>query len=99
MSLDRVGDLLAPFLERLGVVQANVAARIIDEWEDLGGEPWAAVARPALLEDGELVLDVVDAATVSVLRYRTGELLERLHRTLGDDTVEVIRLRVTRRPF
>jgi hypothetical protein len=91
--------MLGPFLERLGMAQPNLAARITEEWEEIAGEPWAAAARPAGLRDGELVLDVVDAPTLSVLRYRTGELLERLHRSLGDETVDVIRLRVTRRPF
>lgn len=96
VSLDRIGEMLAPLLEQLGMTRPDTAARIVDEWEELAGEPWASAARPAGLRDGELVVDVVDAATLSLLRYRTGELLERLHGSLGDDVVEVIRLRVAR---
>ena len=99
MSLDPIGEMLTPFLERLGLAQADAAARIVDEWETLAGDPWASDARPGALRNGELVVDVIDAATLSVLRYRTGELLERLHGSLGEGTVEAIRLRVARQPF
>ena len=99
MSLDRIGDMLTPFLERLGMGQPDAAARIVEEWEVIAGDPWASAARPGALRGGELVVEVVDAPTLSVLRYRTGELLERLHESLGEEAVEVIRLRVARQPF
>ena len=99
MSLDPIGEMLTPFLEKLGMGEADHTARIAEEWAALAGEPWADQARPGALRSGELVIDVVDAATVSVLRYRTGELLERLRQSLGEGVVEVIRLRVARQPF
>lgn len=99
MSLDPIGDMLTPFLERLGLSRPDTAARLSSEWEELAGEPWATRARPAGLRNGQLVVDVIDAATVSLLRYRTGELLKRLDDKLGDGTVEVIRLRVAKQPF
>ena len=99
MSLDPISDLLTPFLEKLGVAAPDTAARLTTEWEALAGEPWATQTRPAGLQSGELLVDVVDAATVSLLRYRTGELLERLDEALGEGTVEVVRLRVARQPF
>lgn len=99
MSLDRVGELLAPYLEKLGMNAPDAAARLHSEWEDIAGDPWATASRPAGLSHGELTLDIVDAATLSVLRYRTGELLERLTARLGQDTVTGVRLRVSRRPF
>ena len=99
MSLDPIGDMLTPFLEKLGMERADTAARLVDEWKTLAGDPWATTTRPGPLRSGELVVDVVDAATLSVLRYRTGELLERLHGSLGEGAVEVIRLRVAKQPF
>ena len=99
MSLDPIGDMLTPFLEKLGLAKPDKAARLTIEWEALAGEPWATQARPAGLRSGELLVDVVDSATVSLLRYRTGELLERLDEALGEGTVEVVRLRVARQPF
>lgn len=99
MSLDPIGDMLTPFLEKLGLARPDTAARLTTEWDTLSGEPWATQARPAGLRDGQLVVEVVDAATVSLLRYRTGELLERLDEHLGEGTVEVVRLRVARQPF
>jgi predicted nucleic acid-binding Zn ribbon protein len=99
VSLDPIGEMLTPFLERLGLSRPDTAARLSSEWEELAGEPWATRARPAGLRNGQLVVDVIDAATVSLLRYRTGELLERLDEKLGEGTVEVIRLRVAKQPF
>ncbi|NNC40879.1 MAG: DUF721 domain-containing protein [Acidimicrobiia bacterium] len=99
MGLDPIGDMLTPFLERLGLARPDTAARLGTEWAELAGEPWATDTRPAGLNSGELVVEVRSAATVSVLRYRTGELLERLDEALGEGTVEVIRLRVAREPF
>ncbi|MGI9628266.1 MAG: DUF721 domain-containing protein [Longimicrobiales bacterium] len=99
MSLDPIADMLSPFLEKLGVARPDAAARISSEWAIVAGEPWATQGRPVGLREGELVVDVVDAPTLSLLRYRTGELLKRLDQEVGEGTVEVIRLRVARAPF
>lgn len=99
MSLDPIGDMLTPFLEKLGLARPDAAARISAEWSDLAGEPWSTQAQPVDLRAGELVVEVIDGATLSLLRYRTGELLERLDERLGEGTVEVVRLRVARQPF
>ncbi len=99
MSLDPISDMLAPFLEKLGLARPDTAARISTDWSELVGEPWASQTRPAGLRSGELVVDVAGAGTLSVLRYRTGELLERLDAGLGEGVVEVVRLRVARQPF
>ena len=99
MSLDPIGDMLAPFLEKLGLSRPDTAARLGSEWSELAGDPWATDTRPAGLTSGELVVEVTNSATLSVLRYRTGELLARLDEALGEGAVEVIRLRVAREPF
>lgn len=96
MSLDRVGDLLGPLLEQIGINRIDALATITAGWEDLAGDPWAETTRPAALRHGELLLDVRDAASASILRYRTGELQERLNSAIGDKTIETIRLRVDR---
>ena len=99
MSLDPIGDMLTPFLEKLGVAKPDTAVRLTTEWGTLAGEPWASQTRPAGLREGELLVDVVDSTAVSLLRYRTGELLQRLDEAFGEGTVEVVRLRVARQPF
>ncbi|MBT8192348.1 MAG: DUF721 domain-containing protein [Acidimicrobiia bacterium] len=99
MSLDPVADMLAPYLERLGITKPDAAARVMNDWTNLAGEPWATSTRPGKLEHGELTLDVVDAGTLSVLRYRTGELLQALDDAVGEGLVEVIRLRVAKQPW
>jgi len=99
MSLDPIGEMLTPFLEKLGLARPDAAARLSTEWSRIAGEPWTDETRPAGLKAGELIVEVANAATLSVLRYRTGELLARLDDALGEGVVEVIRLRVAREPF
>jgi hypothetical protein len=99
VSLDPIADMLAGFLERLGLARPDTAARLSTERKKIAGEPWATDTRPAGLSSGELVVEVGNAGTLSVLRYRTGELLARLDDAFGEGTVEVIRLRVAREPF
>ena len=99
MTLDPIGEMLAPLLERLGIRTPDTAARLATEWAALAGEPWASQARPVGLRDGELVVEVTDAAAASVLRYRTGELLRHLDAGLGEGTVDVVRIRVAKQPF
>lgn len=99
MTLDPIGEMLAPFLEQLGLSTPDAAARVSVDWANIAGEPWASQARPAGLRDRVLLVEVADAATVSVLRYRTGELLRRLDEALGEGIVDAVRLRVARQPF
>ena len=96
MSLEPIGDMLNSFLEQVGLTEPDTAARLTTEWEELAGEPWASRARPSGLRNNELLVDVADAGTLSVFRYRTGELLESLDRNLGEGVVEVIRLRLAK---
>ena len=98
MSLDPIGDMLSPFLEKLGLARPDAAVRISSEWSELAGDPWASQSLPVGLRNGELVVEVADAATLSLLRYQTGDLLKRLDEAVGEGTVEVVRLRVSRTP-
>ena len=99
MSLDPISDAVGSLLKSLGIAYPAISARVMNEWETLTRAPWNASTRPVGLQNGELVLEVATAAEISVLRYRTGELLAELDETLGEGVVEVVRLKTARKPF
>lgn len=90
---------MGPLLERLGLSRPDVVSRITSDWQDLVGEPWSTQTRPVSLRNGELTLEAASAATSSLLRYRTGELLALLDETVGPGVVDVVRIKVAKQPF
>ena len=93
-DLQRIGDDLDAVLRRLGLPAVGAAERLVDDWPEVAGEPWASRARPVGLHRGELVVEVADGTTASLLRYQVGDLLERLEEGLGARLVDTVRIRV-----
>lgn len=99
MSLEPISNAVGSLLKSLGIADPAVSARVMNEWPTIAPPPWNADTRPARLQNGELLLEVASPEAVSVLRYRTGELLAELDKNLGEGVVEVVRLKKVRRPF
>lgn len=93
-DLQRIGDGLEAVLHRLGLPAPGALDRLIDEWASLAGGAWAERAAPVGFSRGELVVEVADGTTASLLRYQVGGLLDRLEEALGARLVETVRLRV-----
>ena len=95
-DLEPVGSGLDGLLRRLGIPSPDDAARIVDEWARLSGEPWASRSRPGGLRDGELVVEADDPAVATLLRYRGSDLADRLNDALGVRAVRSVRVTVAR---
>ena len=93
-DLERVGDSLDEVLRRLGIPARGDAIRLIDEWQRLAGEPWASRGTPVGVTDGELLVEVPDGATATLLQYQAGALVSRLADALGTPLVQRVRVRV-----
>jgi len=93
-DLERIGDGLEAVLRRLGLPAVDVLQRLVSDWAELTGEPWASRARPAGLQRGELLVEVADGTSASLLRYQTEELLRRLEEGLGARLVDTVRIRL-----
>lgn len=93
-DLKPVAEGLEEILRRLGIPSPGALERLVADWPELAGEPWAGRTAPAGWQRGELVLEVADGATASLLRYQVPALLERLESALGARLVEGVRLRV-----
>jgi len=93
-DLQRIGDDLGAVLRRLGLPAPGALDRLVGDWVRVAGEPWAERAVPVGLQRGELVLEVADGTTASLLKYQVSALLDRLEQGLGARLVETVRLRV-----
>lgn len=93
-DLQPIGDGLEAVLRRLGLPAPGALDRLIDEWPSLAGGAWAERATPVGFSRGELVVEVADGTTASLLRYQVGGLLDRLEEGLGARLVETVKLRV-----
>ena len=93
-GLEPIGGDLEALLTRLGMPPMLDVARLVDEWDELAGEPFSTMAIPAGFDDGELLVEVADGSAASIMKYRAGALLDRLRETLGDGIVTSIRIRV-----
>ncbi len=89
-----IRELLQGVLARLGVARPLEVAELMSRWEVVAGEPWAERAVPVLLDGGELVVEAVDGATASLLRYQTAQLISRLDEQVGRGLVTTVRIRV-----
>ncbi len=93
-DLEPLSEGLDALLRKLGVPSPHDGARLIDEWRELAGEPWASRARPVGITRGELLLEVPDGASATLLQYQTRALIDRLAERLGTQLVRDVRIRV-----
>lgn len=95
-ELKPIGAGLERLLRDMGLPRLVDLGRLAEEWPDAAGEPFGSLARPASYRRGELVLAVDDGAAASLLKYRIGDLVERLARRYGPGTVSAVRITVER---
>lgn len=96
-DLEKVGGFLEQVLRRFGIPDPVDLNRLVEEWEELAGEPWGTRSRPAGLQDGELTVEVDDGSIATLLTYQQRSLIERLTERLGVPLVTSVKVRVTRR--
>ena len=97
-------DDLHPVSESLDVVVrglkgagAKATAGVFGRWEDVVGPHVAAHARPVVLDDGRLVVEVDEPGWATQLRYLEADLLEQLAAVAGPGAVRSIEVRVRHR--
>jgi len=96
-DLEPIGRDVDAMLARLGMPAAVKLSALVADWDVVAGEPFARMAEPVGLKDGELVVEVVDGTAASLLRYRVGPLLDRLREHFGERAIDRVRIRVRNR--
>ena len=89
----RASAQLEDTLAKLGVPGVAANLRLRREWRELVEGPWRDRARPLVLEEGCLVLEVGSPMDATLLRYGAAGLAEQLNEALGSRVV--IRIRAT----
>jgi predicted nucleic acid-binding Zn ribbon protein len=96
-DLHRLGDSVDAVVRAMRGSGARATAGVFGRWDEAVGPTIAAHARPVLLDDGKLVVEVEEPGWATQLRYLQGDLLERLAGVAGAGAVRSIEVRVRRR--
>ena len=86
----RLGDILAPSLERIGPRGLWTEAKLRKVWERVAGEQVAVNAVVKRLRGTVLEIEVASDSWATEMTYLAGAFLERLNAELGVGTVTQI---------
>lgn len=89
-----LGEALDRVVRGLGAPSTEALIEVFGHWSAVAGERLAGHCRPLALRDGVLVVAVTDPLWATELRYRQGELLERLAERLGGEPVTRVDVRI-----
>lgn len=79
-------------LAKLGLTNIDVLFRLMRDWDELTGPPWAGASAPVMLEDGELTVEATTQASVGILRYGTNDLVTKINAAVGHDVIQTARV-------
>jgi predicted nucleic acid-binding Zn ribbon protein len=88
----RLGDILAPALERIGPKGVWTEAKLRKAWREVVGEQVAGSANVRRLRGTVLDVEVSSDAWATELSYLSAAILTRLNARLGAGTVTEIRV-------
>ena len=80
----------------MGVPRVAASLRIRREWRDLVSGDWRDKARPMVLEEGCLVVEVRSQMDAALLRYGTAALAEQVNAGLGSRVVTSVKITIPR---
>jgi predicted nucleic acid-binding Zn ribbon protein len=93
-GLQPIGGSVDAFLKRIGMPAAVDLGAVVEAWSEVAGEPFAASCQPVGLRHGELVVGVDSGPSATLLKYRIGDLLDRLQAHFGAEMITAVRIRV-----
>ncbi len=92
-DLQSIGALLRATLGSLGLDRIDLTMRLMKDWDEIAGPPWAGASNPVVVKDGELIVEATSPGSVRFLRYSIGELIRRLDEQVGDGVVSAVTVR------
>ncbi len=92
-DLHSIGALLRAALGRMGLDRVDLTLKLIEEWNEVAGSPWAGASNPVVVKDGELVVEATSPGAVRFLRYSVGDLMRRLDERFGEGAVTAVTVR------
>ena len=95
----QAGTQIEETLARMGVPRVATNLFIRRHWGELVSGQWRDKARPLVLQDSCLVVEVASQMDATVLRYGTASLLEELNTALGSRVVLRVAIKVSRSSY
>lgn len=83
-------------LAKMGIPRVGASLRIRRQWKDLVTGQWRDRARPLVLEEGCLVVEVPSQMDAALLRYGTAALTEQVNAGLGSRVVTSVKITIPR---
>lgn len=96
MKPRKLGDILADFLNEVGVAKRLKQQQVILMWDRLVGQRVARRTRAVDLRDGKLFVEVEGAAWRNELLFLKGNIIQKLNNGVGARVVDDI-IFITRR--
>ena len=87
------GDALGVLTRQLGITRTLRQYDAITSWEAIVGKKIARVAKAQRMENGILLVSVVNAPWRAELTMRRAEIIEKINTALGSRIVKDIRFR------
>ena len=93
---EEITDLLGSIIAQAGRGASPDASTLVSEWDALVPPRWRRVARPVGIRHGVLLVEVDSAATATLLRHDTADLLQGISAHFGEGLANAVKLRVSR---
>ncbi len=91
---ERVGDVLAGYLDRTGLGEALGRLGALDEWTGAVGPRVSRVTRPVEVRGDTLVVEVISSAWLAELAMMRPLILERVNRARAGPAIGDVRFRL-----
>jgi len=91
---ERIENIIRSIFKKLDGTINPTIDEISEIWKEAAGERAAAHTKPASLRKKKLVINVDGSTWLYELTLRKKEILERLQKTLGEDKIKELQLRI-----
>ncbi|HEY4584458.1 MAG TPA: DUF721 domain-containing protein [Acidimicrobiia bacterium] len=81
---------LGEVFRKMGLPDPVLMSELIDEWEELAGNPWVGRSRPVVIRGRTLVVEASSPSMVAFLRYGATQLVETLSARFGAGVVDQV---------
>jgi len=91
-----ISKVLGSLIERASLRIDIRQGELVKRWAEIVPHDWVEAATPIGIKEQILLVEVPTGTAGSLLKYQTGQLMDAIADTFGDDLVTAVRLRVTR---
>lgn len=89
-DMEPFSESLDDVFARLGLPDPVLISQILEEWDELAGNPWVGRSKPLYVKGGTLVVEASAPSMIAFLRYGEAGLIEALEDRFGEGQVEAV---------